>query len=184
MADTDDPASKADEPAAESPEPKSFASGPEPIVMAGRISFTIDMASGQMVKVEAVDDAGVRRELTAEQKSGLARAESKETLEDIVEKTFEAGIAAVLGADDEEEEVESEDGANLRHLILRPMIAKSAAKRFLKRDVLSKAILGAIIRDIAAGDAPDTEAAAAPSRPASPSSSSRRTATPPGGARH
>jgi hypothetical protein len=183
MAHTDDPAPKADEPVAESPEAKSFASGPEPLVMPGRISFTIDTASGRMVTVEALDDAGARRELTAEEKSGLVKAEAEDTLEDILERTFEAGITSVLGEDGEDEEIESEDGASLRHLILRPMIARSAAKRYLKREVLSKAILGALIQDIAARDAPDTGAAAAPTRSASPSSSSRRTAPPPG-ARH
>jgi hypothetical protein len=184
MADTDQPAPKADEPVAESPEAKSFASGPEPVVKVDRISFTIDTVSGRMLTVEAVDDAGVRRDLTAEEKIGLAKAEPKDSLEDILEKTFEAGITSVLGEDGEEEEVESEDGANLRHLILRPMIARSAAKRFLKREVLSKAILGALIQDVTKHDAPDSEAAAAPRRSASRSSSSRRTAPPPGGARH
>ena len=184
MADTDAPELKPAEPAA-SPEAKSFASGPEPAVMAARISFTVDTASGRTVTVEAVDDAGVRRELTAEEKSGLANAGANDTLADILEKTFEAGITAVLGEDGkEDEEAESEDGANLRHLILRPMIARSAVKRFLNRDVLVRAVLGGLLQEAASPDAQDPEAAAAPTRPASPSSSSRRTAPSTGTARH
>ena len=184
MADTDAPTPKPDEPAA-SPEAKSFASGPEPAVIAARISFTVDTASGRVVTVEAVDDAGVRRELTAEEKSGLAEAGVKDTMSDIVEKTFEAGITAVLGEDGkEDDEAESEDGANLRHLILRPMIAKSAVKRFLKREVLIRAILGALIQEVAPSESSDTEAVAGQTRPASPSSSSRRPAPSTTGARH
>jgi hypothetical protein len=182
MADTDAPTPKPEEPAA-SPEAKSFASGAEPAVLAARISFTVDPASGRMVTVEAVDDAGVRRELTAEEKSGLA-AEAKDTIADILEKTFEAGITSVLGEDGEEDEAESEDGAKLRHLILRPMIAKSAVKRFLKREVLIRAMLGALVQEGAPPESSVTEAAAAPTRPASPSSSSRRPAPSTGGARH
>jgi hypothetical protein len=184
MAETDAPELKPAEPAA-SPEAKSFASATAPAVMAARISFTIDTASGRAVTVEVLDDAGGRRELTAEEKIGLAKAGASDSLVDILEQTFEAGITAVLGEDGrEEEEAESEDGANLRHLILRPMIARSAVKRFLKRDVLVRAIIGGLAQEVAQPDISDTEAAAAPTRPASPSSNSRRTAPSTGTARH
>ena len=117
-----------------------------------------------MVAVESVDDDGVRRELTAEEKAGFSKANSKVTLEDILERTFEAGIATVLGGGDEEEEAESEEGAELRRQILRPMIAKSAARRFMKREVLRGAILDALMRDSDAFGGAETEGAPAPKR--------------------
>jgi hypothetical protein len=181
MADTRKPSGQPNETTTESPDAKAAASEPTLATKAGRISFTIDAESGRMVTVESVDDAGVRRELTSEEKVDLAKATSKETLEDILETTFEAGITAVLGDDGEEDEAESEESTKLRHLILAPMIAKSAARRFMKREVLRGAILGALIQDNVTFGGSDTETVGAPERRGGPSGRSRR-APRPGGA--
>ena len=67
-------------------------------------------------------------------------------MEAIIEQAFEAGIAYVLGDEgDEDDPMESEKDANLRHLLLRPLIENSAAKRLIRRDVLSRAILKSLI---------------------------------------
>ena len=75
-------------------------------------------------------------------------------MEAIIEQAFEAGIASVLGDEgDEDDPMESEKDANLRHLLLQPLIENSAAKRLIRGDVLSRAILKTLI-DHATGSRP------------------------------
>ena len=174
---------KPNEPTSKTSEASGAASGPEP-TLAPRISITIDTQSGQILNVEAVDEVGARRELTATEKTGLARESVRETVEDILEKAFAAGITAVLGDGDDDESPESEEDTELRHLIVRPMIAKSVARRFMKREALSKAILGTLIKGNVAFRTPDSKAAASQTRRASPSTGSRRPASRPGRAGH
>ena len=133
------PGTKAPE-AAEA-EPKTAAAPAAPPV---RLAFTIDAATGEMISVEAVDEAGARRELSGKEKASLAKEIARHSLEDILEQTFEAGIASVLGDGDDGEE--TADDAELRHMIVGPMLARSAARRFLREEVLAPAILGALIQ--------------------------------------
>jgi hypothetical protein len=174
---------KPSEPSRKAPEAKAAASGPEP-TNARRISITIDTQSGQILNVEAVDEVGARRELTAKEKTGLARESIKETVEDILEKAFAAGITSVLGDGDEDEAPETEEDTKLRHLIVRPMIAKSVARRFMKRETLSKAILGTLIQGNVAFKSPDSKPTATRARPSGPSTGSRRPTSRPGRAGH
>jgi hypothetical protein len=179
-ADMDKPSGKAGEPSNEASRAKRAGSGPE---LAGLVSFTIDTRSGRIVRVEAVDSNGGRHELTAEERRRLA-TQGESTLEDIFERTFEAGISSVLddemAEEDEDEleiEAESEEESKLRRLILRPMIERSAAGRLLKREILGRAIVGTLIRDAAASQTsasarssaqsaqPAQKAAPPPSRP-------------------
>jgi hypothetical protein len=160
---------------------KRAASGPE--LSADLISFTIDVKSGRIAMVETVDPSGDRHELSAAETSRIAR-QRLSTLEDILERTFEAGISSVLdNAPLEEPEAESEEESKLRRLILRPMIERSAARHLLKREVLGRAILGTLIQDAAASQTTAStppKAARAPSRPTA--SASRR--PPPRGRPH
>jgi hypothetical protein len=127
---------------------------------AGLITAIIEAATGRIIEVRSVDDAGAPSEL-----STLSSQGGDATLEDLFEQAFEAGIASVLGDDDEAgaEAGESEEDAALRHQILRPMIEKSAARRLLQKEVLGRAIVGTLIQRAGAGG-PE---AAAPSRPSS-----------------
>ena len=115
------------------------------------LTLTIDVKTGQIVKIESVDSTGAHHELSDEEKANLARQKNKSTVEAIIEQAFEAGIASVLGDGGEEEDLEEEDSiesekdANLRQLLLRPLIENSAAKRLIRRDVLSRAILKTLI---------------------------------------
>lgn len=143
---------KSGESSKETPEAKRTTSGSEPST--DLVSFTIDVKSGRIVKLEAVAPGGARRELSADETFRLATPRGS-TLEDVLERTFEAGITSVLdGAPLEEAETETEDELKLRRLILRPMIEKSAAGRLMKREVLGRAILGTLIKDAMASQAP------------------------------
>jgi hypothetical protein len=110
------------------------------------LTVTIHTKTGQIVKIERVNGPDAHHELTAEEKASLAKESGRATLEDIIEQAFEAGMAYVLGdGGDEDDPMESEKDANLRHLLLRPLIENSAAKRLNRRDVLSRAILKTLI---------------------------------------
>jgi hypothetical protein len=115
---------------------------------AGRFfTFTIDASTAQVVKLETEDASGARHELSAEEKASLAQAGHEGSLEELVERAFEAGIDCVLGDGNPEERAsEPADEAELRHLLLTPLIEHSSAKRLMQREALSRAILGTLIQ--------------------------------------
>lgn len=110
------------------------------------LTFTIDAKTGQIVKFESLDESGVRHEVSDEEKANLARAGVGDKLEEIVEQAFEAGIACVLGGGDKAQTQESEEDAELRHLLLLPLIEHSMARRLMQGEVLNRAILGTLIQ--------------------------------------
>jgi hypothetical protein len=114
------------------------------------VGLTVERATGRIVRVEAVDAAGTRHELSDEERAKLAATDPETTLESIVEQAFEAGIDCVLGgvADDDEPEESGED-AELRRALLRSLIDHSTAKRLMEPEVLGRAIVGALIADVA-----------------------------------
>jgi hypothetical protein len=114
---------------------------------AGKLfTFTIDAATGQVVKFEALDASGAHWELSDEERASLVR-DGSERLEEALEQAFEAGIDCVLGSDDEQDDSEeSAQDSELRHLLLAPLIEHSAAKRLLQREALNRAILGTLIQ--------------------------------------
>jgi hypothetical protein len=119
------------------------------------LTVTLHAKTGQIVKIERVNGPNAHHELTAEEKASLAKESGRATLEAIIEQAFEAGMAYALGDEgDEDDPMESERDANLRHLLLQPLIENSTAKRLVRRDVLSRAILKTLINN-AAGSHPE-----------------------------
>jgi hypothetical protein len=109
-------------------------------------SFTIDANTAQIVKLESLDASGARRELSEEEKAKLVKEVRDDLLEKVVERAFEAGIACVLDTGVEALDAkDSREDAELRHLLLVPLIERSAAKHFLEREVLNRAILDTLI---------------------------------------
>jgi hypothetical protein len=108
-------------------------------------TFTLDASTGRVVKFETLDATGVRHELSDEEKASLVQ-EGSERLEEALEEAFEAGIDCVLGENGHDETEESDQDAQLRHLLLTPLIKDSPAKRLLQREVLGRAILGTLIQ--------------------------------------
>ena len=115
---------------------------------AGKLfTFTIDASTAQIVRLEAEDASGERHELSDEEKASLAQAGSEGSLEQFVERAFEAGIDCVLGGGEREDRAEEPaEEAELRHLLLTPLIEHSPARRLMQREVLSRAILGTLIQ--------------------------------------
>ena len=126
-------------------------SGPQtskPVSDLDLLTVTIHAKTGQIVKIEGVDSAGRHHELSDEEKTNLAREKSKATLEDIIEQAFEAGIACVLGDEDgKDDSPESAKDADLRRLLLRPLIEDGAAERLMQRDLLNRAMLTTLIQN-------------------------------------
>jgi hypothetical protein len=110
------------------------------------LAFTIDPSTGRIVKLEGLDAAGARHELTDAERSSLLRRGRKKTLERVVERAFEAGIACVLEGENGQDELnESSEDIELTHRLLVPLIEHSSAKELLDRDSLDRAILDALI---------------------------------------
>jgi hypothetical protein len=118
------------------------------------LAFTIDASTAQIVKLVSLDASGASHELSEDEKASLATAASKDRLAGVLEQAFEAGIACAMGegvAEDLAEDVaedkakESEEDAELRHLLLKPLIEHSAAKDLMKPEVLNRAILDTLI---------------------------------------
>jgi hypothetical protein len=125
---------------------------------AGKLfTFTIDASTAQIVKLETEDASGARHELSDEEKASLAQAGTEGSLEQFVERAFEAGIDCVLGDGEREDKAdEPADEAELRHLLLTPLIEDSPVKRLMQRDALNRAILGTLIQHATAPTAAES----------------------------
>jgi len=109
------------------------------------VAITMDARTAQVVKLEALDATGARHELSEDEKAKLV-TEGSEDLEEVVEQAFEAGIACILdGGNGSDGATEDAKDAELRHLLLTPLIAGSSAKHLMERAVLDRAILGTLI---------------------------------------
>jgi hypothetical protein len=165
------PTGKGSGPKSSSATSKSSSASSKSVPQPDLLTVTIQTRTGQIVKIESVDDTGARHELSDEEKASLAKERGEVTLETVLEQAFEAGIASVLGdeASDEpqgfgDESPESEEDADLRRMLLRPLIERSAAKRLMRRDVLSRVILETLIQH-AASRVPERESSSAKQGP-------------------
>ena len=125
-----------------------------------RLAITLNSDTGEILKYEAVDAAGGRRELSQNEKLELAKIRRGEAVEDLIERSFEAGLACLLGgADGPEDENETEEDARFRRALLRPLMEESVVGPRLRRDALRRAIVRSLIRDVLGSPEPETETA-------------------------
>jgi hypothetical protein len=144
-------------------EPKKSASTTGEAPRVDRLALTLDANTGEVLKFEAVDAAGQHRELSQSERLELAKARRGEAVEELIERSFEAGLACLVGgADGPEDETETEDEAGFRRLLLRPLIEKSVVARSLRRDALRQAIVRSLIRDVVGDLEPESESTKAP----------------------
>ena len=110
------------------------------------LTFTLDPRTGRIVKLERLNADGARRELTDEEKVRLIERPRAKTLEQVVERAFEAGIACVLDGNGlEDDSSESSDDVDLTHRLLVPLIEQSAAKKLMAREVVDRTVLDTLI---------------------------------------
>ena len=120
----------------------SFKAGTETVGTAEeeqQLVVTINSAVGRIVKVEKLDNAGKRQELTEENWAKLVGEDEVEEMQSALEEAFEAGIAGVLGEEFEDEEAyEDDEQRGLRRLLISGLVRRSVRRRILQRLVLSR----------------------------------------------
>ena len=118
---------------------------------ANLIAFTVDRESAQVVRLERLDSTGARREFSRAERTDLVRkASGHNKVREALEQAFEAGLACALGGKVEPDKAEESDqDAELRHLLLAPLMQHSAVKHLMQPDVLNRAILETLIEQSA-----------------------------------
>lgn len=118
----------------------------QPVHRLMTVTVTIDAESAEVVRIEGVDATGARHELSDEEKANLINERREQRLAELVQQAFEAGIASVLGTEDEDETTEeSPEDADLRRQLLAPLIERSGLGHLTERPALNRAILGTLI---------------------------------------
>jgi phosphoenolpyruvate synthase/pyruvate phosphate dikinase len=109
---------------------------------------TIDATTGAVFKVEKIDKAGSRKELSEDECAKLAGEDEVDEIEAALEEAFEAGIAGAL-SEDEEDDLDDEEQA-LRRLLIggllrrRPVLGRLRARsvrRLLLRRLIRRRLL-------------------------------------------
>jgi hypothetical protein len=114
------------------------------------LAFTLRPKTGELLKIESVDAAGNRRELSKSEIVELAKQTGGPGVEALVERAFEAGIASLLDDENEkDEEGETEDEAGVRQILLKSLIEGSAAARAIGREAQRQALIRTLIHDLA-----------------------------------
>jgi hypothetical protein len=130
-----------------SPDPAVSGSRSKSVRPGDRFAFELDATTGAIIKCEIIDAAGMRRELSEDDRANLAKSKMQGRLEGLLERAFEAGVASVLGARGETEDPqETEEETELRRLLLEPLLAQSIVAHLVRRHILGSAILETLIQ--------------------------------------
>ena len=133
---------------------------------ANLFALTIDASTGEIAGLEKVDSPNARRPLSDQDKASLQAGNSWHTLEAIVERAFEAGIACVLGDEDENDEAqELNEEAEVRRTLLLPLMERSHTMTLLDRGILGHAILAAALQEVTARHGSEAEGVPEPQKP-------------------
>ena len=118
----------------------------QPVHRLMTVTITIDAESAEVVRVEGVDATGARHELSDDEKASLMKEGRDERVTALVEQAFEAGIACVLGIEEEEETTpETPEDAEFRRQLLAPLLERSGLGQLTDRPALNRAILGTLM---------------------------------------
>lgn len=108
-----------------------------------QLVVTIKGPSGRIVRIEKTDKAGKRHELEHEEWAKLIGDDELEEIEDALEETFEAGIAAVLGEEyDDEEGFEDDEEKAIRRLLIGGLLRR----RPLHGRIVHQLVLSRLLR--------------------------------------
>jgi hypothetical protein len=103
---------------------------------------TINAQMGKIVRVEKIDKAGKRHELADEEWPGLVGDDELEDIEVGLEEAFEAGMAAVLGEEFEDDEADEDDEERaLRRFLIRGLLGRRPVQRRIVQRVLVSRLL-------------------------------------------
>jgi len=108
-----------------------------------QLVLTVNPTTRDIVKIEKVDKAGKREELSDEQCAELAGDDEVEEIEAGLEEAFEAGIAAMLGEDGEDVD---DDEEAIQRLLIGRLIAQRPGLRGLRQRFLKRLLLRRLLR--------------------------------------
>jgi hypothetical protein len=117
----------------------SFKGGSEP--EQEQVVVTISAPMGKIVSVEKIDKSGKRHELAEEEWAKLVGDDEAEDIEVALEEAFEAGIAAVLGEEVEDDETETDEERRIRRFIIGRMLHRRTVQHRILQRVLATRLL-------------------------------------------
>ncbi len=107
-----------------------------------QLVVTFNATMGEIVKLEKVDKAGKREELTEEDCARLAGEDEVEEIEAALGQAFEAGVALVLGDEKEESsEDDDEEETAFRQLLIGALLKRSPVRSRLLHQLLLRRLL-------------------------------------------
>ena len=122
----------------------SFKAGAEPADSAEEIEqlvMTFNAAMGEIVKVEKVDKAGKRQELTEEECAKLAGQDEVEEIEAALEEAFEAGVAVMHDEDEGSAEDYDDEERAFRQLLIGGFLERHPLRLRLLHQLLLRRLL-------------------------------------------
>jgi len=106
-----------------------------------QIIFTMRAPAGEVVKVEKIDVAGNRHELSKEEIAGLVGTKEVSEIENALDEAFETGICSLLDPSSEvEENPETGDELALRRELLT-LVVGAGVRRRLQQRIIQRVIL-------------------------------------------
>jgi hypothetical protein len=140
--ETETPASKREAPqhgpGGEAPASKREASKATLAGETEQLVLTLSVATGEIVNVEKLDQAGKRHELSDDDYAELAVDDVTDELEVALEDAYERGLADALGEDTEE--------LALRRLVVGRLLVRGMLRHELGRQLLRRAIRRQILK--------------------------------------
>jgi len=108
-----------------------------------QLVVTFNAAMGEIVKLEKVDKAGKREELTEEDCARLSGEDEVEEIEAALGQAFEAGVALVLGDEKEEssEDDDDEEETAFRQLLIGALLKRHPIRSRLLHQLLLRRLL-------------------------------------------
>jgi hypothetical protein len=109
-----------------------------------QLLLTLSVATGEIVKVEKLDQGGKRHELSAGDYAELADDDDTDELEAALEEAYEVGVGDALGEDNEEGDGGEE--LALRRLAVGRLLVRGMLRRGLRRRLLRRAIRREVLK--------------------------------------
>src|SRR5215471_13288858 len=106
-----------------------------------QVVVTINASMGKVVRVEKIDKAGERQELPEEEWAKLVGDDEVEEIEAALEEAFEAGVAAALSEEYEDEDYEDDEETALRRLLVGELQRRRPVQRRILQRLLMKRVL-------------------------------------------
>jgi hypothetical protein len=108
-----------------------------------QVVMTINTPMRKIVRVEKIDKAGKRHEIPEEEWAKLVGEDELEDIQVALEEAFEAGIAAVLGEEYEDDEADEDDDERaLRRFLIREL----QRRRPVQRRILQRVLVSRLLR--------------------------------------